>query len=43
LKEHIRSAQVRVALAVSHELLTLYWNVGVNSLPSRCTAAGELK
>jgi predicted nuclease of restriction endonuclease-like (RecB) superfamily len=28
LKERIRSAQVKAALAVSHELVTLYWNVG---------------
>jgi hypothetical protein len=27
LKERIRSAQVKAALAVSHELVTLYWNV----------------
>lgn len=26
LKERIRSAQVKAALAVSHELVTLYWN-----------------
>ena len=28
LKERIRNAQVKAALAVSHELVTLYWNVG---------------
>lgn len=28
LKERIRGAQVKAALAVSHELVTLYWNVG---------------
>lgn len=28
LKDRIRSAQVKAALAVSHELVTLYWNVG---------------
>jgi len=28
LKERIRSAQVKAALAVSHQLVTLYWNIG---------------
>jgi hypothetical protein len=28
LKERIRGAQVKAALAVSHELVTLYWSVG---------------
>jgi len=28
LKEHIRTAQVRAALAVNRELVLLYWQIG---------------
>ena len=28
LKERIRSAQLRAALAVNRELITLYWQIG---------------
>ncbi len=42
LKERIRSAHVKAALAVSHELVTLGTSA-VSSLPSRCAATGELR
>jgi hypothetical protein len=28
LKERIRAAQLRAAIAVNHELVTLYWHIG---------------
>jgi predicted nuclease of restriction endonuclease-like (RecB) superfamily len=32
IKERIRSAQLRVAVAVSHELVVLYWHIGCDIL-----------
>src|SRR5262249_48780626 len=39
LKERIRSAQVRAALAVNRELITLYWHIG-SAIVDRQRTAG---
>ena len=43
LRERIRSAQVRAALAVNGELVMLYWQIGAPSLSGSGSTAGARK